>query len=328
MKKTAKVSISYIVAATILTSCATIENNKEKSITENQLNSGKPTYEGTTKAVACVSSALKALRAAEYQGGARYAKDNIKTAYNMLNQGINMMSMASAETVCQTVAMAEKEAKMAIYIAVSAESRAGVKKAKPKPVKLETAPLSKPKKKRIIKAAYHPKASVETADPLLPSNRWTLAKNTPQANTPDPLSSKKPLAQNKYNPQMYADAPIPKVDKKSLYVEDGVFYRGFNKAQNNQVNGLSNGRDNISDFIRYSVQKGDTLWWISKNVFSDPRLWPAIFESNPSIENPDRIYPGQALIFRPNQVKTAEQKARLRNKAIAWDIKRRKNKSL
>ena len=327
MKRTVKASISCIVAASILTSCATVENNKSKNLGETRLDEGKPTHEETSRAVACVSSALKALRAAEYQGGARYAKENIKTAYNMLNQGINMMSMASAETVCQTVAMAEKEAKMAIYIAVSAESRAGVKKAKPKPVKLETAPLSKPKKKHIIKAAYHPKEKA-AVDPLLPSNRWELAKNTPQNNMVDPLSNKKPLASNKNNTQVHDKTPIPKVDKKSLYVEDGVFYRGFNKAQNSQVKGLSNGQDYISDFIRYSVQRGDTLWWISKNVFSDPRLWPAIFESNPNIENPDRIYPGQALIFRPNMVKTEEQKERLRNKAIAWDIQRRKNKSL
>ena len=112
------------------------------------------------RSVECVSQALKALRASEYQGGARYAKKNIETSYNILNQAINMIYVTDSATVCATAQLAEKEANMALYIAVSAESRAGIKKMKPKPLRLNTAAPSAPRKKpQLIKASYEKKVS-------------------------------------------------------------------------------------------------------------------------------------------------------------------------
>lgn len=45
----------------------------------------------------------------------------------------------------------------------------------------------------------------------------------------------------------------------------------------------------------YTVKKGDTLWDISRLHLKDPFLWPRIWKQNPSISDPDLIYPGQKL---------------------------------
>ncbi len=45
----------------------------------------------------------------------------------------------------------------------------------------------------------------------------------------------------------------------------------------------------------YVVKKGDTLWGIARDLLRDPFLWPSIWESNPFITDPNRIYPGDTL---------------------------------
>src|SRR6202142_1701557 len=45
----------------------------------------------------------------------------------------------------------------------------------------------------------------------------------------------------------------------------------------------------------YTIMKGDTLWGISGKELNDNFLWPQIWEENPGIPNPDRVYPGQTL---------------------------------
>jgi len=46
----------------------------------------------------------------------------------------------------------------------------------------------------------------------------------------------------------------------------------------------------------YTVKKGDTLSKISKEFYGNPMKYMLIFEANkPMLENPDKIYPGQAL---------------------------------
>jgi LysM repeat protein len=48
---------------------------------------------------------------------------------------------------------------------------------------------------------------------------------------------------------------------------------------------------------KYEVRQGDTLWDIANAFYRDPFLWPLIWKSNPSIVDPDLIYPGNALII-------------------------------
>lgn len=46
----------------------------------------------------------------------------------------------------------------------------------------------------------------------------------------------------------------------------------------------------------YTVQKGDTLSAIAKQMYGDANKYPQIFEANkPMLSHPDKIYPGQVL---------------------------------
>lgn len=45
----------------------------------------------------------------------------------------------------------------------------------------------------------------------------------------------------------------------------------------------------------YVVKQGDTLWGIAKSLLHDPVLWPQLWQRNPFITNPNRIFPGDTL---------------------------------
>jgi LysM domain len=45
----------------------------------------------------------------------------------------------------------------------------------------------------------------------------------------------------------------------------------------------------------YTVKRGDTLWDITRGELKDPFLWPKVWNANPDINNPDRIYPNQKI---------------------------------
>jgi len=46
----------------------------------------------------------------------------------------------------------------------------------------------------------------------------------------------------------------------------------------------------------YTVQPGDSLSKIAREVYGDAMKYPVIFEANqPMLKDPDKIYPGQVL---------------------------------
>jgi hypothetical protein len=53
------------------------------------------------------------------------------------------------------------------------------------------------------------------------------------------------------------------------------------------------------------VQKGETLWGICDQSFSNPYLWPRIWSYNPQIQNPHWIYPNEQLRLKPGVPLTA-----------------------
>ncbi|RPH47506.1 MAG: LysM domain-containing protein, partial [Desulfobacteraceae bacterium] len=47
--------------------------------------------------------------------------------------------------------------------------------------------------------------------------------------------------------------------------------------------------------VYYTVQKGDTLWDVSKRFSDSPWLWPELWKENRHIANPHIINPGEQL---------------------------------
>ncbi len=68
------------------------------------------------------------------------------------------------------------------------------------------------------------------------------------------------------------------------------------------VEGIASVEDHINvaapepESTFYTVQPGDSLSKIAKEVYGDPMRYPEIFEANrPMLKDPDLIYPGQSL---------------------------------
>jgi len=51
----------------------------------------------------------------------------------------------------------------------------------------------------------------------------------------------------------------------------------------------------------YVVVPGDSLWKISGRFFGNPLFWPRLWEINPYIDNPNRIYPGDVIALKAKQ---------------------------
>jgi len=53
--------------------------------------------------------------------------------------------------------------------------------------------------------------------------------------------------------------------------------------------------DSSGEIIEYVIAPGDTLWDLSNRFYSDPWLWPKIWELNPYVVDPHWIYPNNKL---------------------------------
>jgi len=72
----------------------------------------------------------------------------------------------------------------------------------------------------------------------------------------------------------------------------------------------------------YVIRQGDTLWDIANTFYRDPFLWPLIWKSNPSVNDPDLIYPGNTLAVPSlapveRAMNAPEENAPVQEKAVA-----------
>ena len=58
----------------------------------------------------------------------------------------------------------------------------------------------------------------------------------------------------------------------------------------------------------YTIQKGDTLWDLSRQFSNSPWVWPDLWsQNNPNILNPHRIFPGQKILIYKKDWEGAEK---------------------
>ncbi len=67
--------------------------------------------------------------------------------------------------------------------------------------------------------------------------------------------------------------------------------------------GVTSSVDTTAEVVgeqQYTVQKGDNLSKIAKNMLGDANAWKRIFEANRDVlDDPDKIFPGQTLKIPP-----------------------------
>lgn len=107
-------------------------------------------------------------------------------------------------------------------------------------------------------------------------------------------------------------APAPIADNSNLSPDDPdlVLEKKFNDIYNKyNINPTSDevwGVASSKAANVYDVQKGDTLFSISRTLFGDPQFWPKIWAlNNGGITNPHNIAPGTKIYFYPGEAGAA-----------------------
>jgi nucleoid-associated protein YgaU len=98
----------------------------------------------------------------------------------------------------------------------------------------------------------------------------------------------------------HAELPLPGVPPTTQGTLEVFEFSAKDGSEiNKQVVPIVFGRaliDPYAGFQQYTVEPGDTLSAIAQQFYSDPALFPRIFDANPNqLNNPNLIFPGQVL---------------------------------
>ncbi len=86
---------------------------------------------------------------------------------------------------------------------------------------------------------------------------------------------------------------IDRVDDRMTVLDNGPDFSGVTTGSSSVVGAGGSGEWTSRT---YTVEKGDNLSKIAKEMYGDASKYPVIFEANkPMLKDPDKIYPGQVL---------------------------------
>ena len=105
---------------------------------------------------------------------------------------------------------------------------------------------------------------------------------------------------NPFKVKVEDDVVHIKGDVPDQETKEKVILAAGNVAGIGEVNEEIDTQDGKPEATFHTVEKGDTLSRIAKEVYGDAMKYPVIFEANkPMLTDPDLIYPGQVLRCPP-----------------------------
>ncbi|MGE0762016.1 MAG: LysM peptidoglycan-binding domain-containing protein [Bdellovibrionales bacterium] len=113
---------------------------------------------------------------------------------------------------------------------------------------------------------------------------------TPEEFTPPPPTVAEPSPTPTPEPSVLDDSPDLAFEAR---LHDIYLNYHSKKLTDEEWSQLLGSRESES----YTIQRGDTLWNISKTFFNDGNYWPKIWQLNSAITNPHLIQPGNTIRF-------------------------------
>jgi nucleoid-associated protein YgaU len=136
---------------------------------------------------------------------------------------------------------------------------------------------------------------------------WNFIKDAGKAigigsdEAPDAVALKKEvedLGLDASGVEIATEGDVVKVSGKSLTQElrEKIVLAVGNIAGVASVEDTIEAQEAAPEAVFHTVEKGDTLWAVSKKAYGDGSKYMKIFEANkPMLSDPDKIYPGQVL---------------------------------
>lgn len=137
---------------------------------------------------------------------------------------------------------------------------------------------------------------IQPVDPVLPDE--TVEAPTMEAVSPEGVENPEPaMAPASIATPTRQAASSGVFDEPDLSYETRLhdIYLNFNSQKMPADQWQSIAGDRSSEV--YNIQSGDSLWTISKTLFSDGNYWPKIWSLNGSIQNPHLITEGNSIKF-------------------------------